>query len=160
MKKNKLFTINNCIALYDSGIHYVDQFIEGIINKSKKISIYDNLMLIVVSDHGEHFAEHYPARFYNHHGRDYFEEFIKVPLIIKYPYIFKRGLVNHPVSLIDVFPTILDFYNIEIPAFVQGESLLKPFSKRKRKYIVSEAVSQRKFERKMIRISPTLHEIK
>jgi arylsulfatase A-like enzyme len=54
------------------------------------------------------------------------------------------------VSLVDVLPTILDFYDVDIPEFVQGDSLLKPHSKRKN-YIVSEAVSQATEELKMIR---------
>jgi arylsulfatase A-like enzyme len=140
------------VTLYDSGIRYVDQYIGKIIRKIKQMGIYKEAMIIVVSDHGEHFAEHYPDKFYSYHGKDFFEEFIKVPIIIKYPFQFKSGKkVDHPVSLVDVFPTLLDFYEIEIPAFVQGDSLLKPHTKRKN-YVVSEAISEGDFEKKMIRI--------
>jgi arylsulfatase A-like enzyme len=151
LKKNKLFNINACIDMYDSGIHYVDQYIGRLIDKSKQLGIYDDLMIVVVSDHGEHFQEHYP-RFYDCHGYDYYEEFIKVPIIIKYPGQAKRKVLNHPVSLIDVVPTILDYYKIKVPSFVQGETLDKPYSKRKSKYIVSEAISGPDTETKMIRL--------
>jgi arylsulfatase A-like enzyme len=150
LKENNLNNVHDCVALYDGGIRYVDQCIGKIINKSKQLGMYDDLLFIVVSDHGEHFGEHSHNFFYNYHGRDYYEEFIKVPLIIKYPYTFKRKIINHPVSLIDVFPTILDYYKIKIPSYVQGESLLKPNSKRKAKYIISEAVSDGNIEKKMI----------
>ena len=120
--------------------------------RAKQLGIYNDLMFIVLSDHGEHFAEHNPQLFYNWHGKDYYEEYIKVPLIIKYPQQTVRPEKRkEPVSLIDVFPTVLDFYDIEIPAFVQGDSLLKPHAKRKN-YIVSEAVSQPGAELKMIRM--------
>jgi arylsulfatase A-like enzyme len=152
LKKSNLLNVSDCVDMYDGGIHYVDQFIGRIIDKAKQLGIYNDLMFIVVSDHGEHFAEHSPTQFYNHHGKDYYEEYIKVPLIIKYPHQAvgpeKR---KESVSLIDVFPTVLDFYSIEIPAFVQGDSLLKPHSKR-RNYIVSEAVSQPGAELKMLRV--------
>jgi arylsulfatase A-like enzyme len=152
LRRNKLFNVDDCMALYDGGIRYVDQYVGKIMEKTKQLNIYDNLLVIVTSDHGEHFSEHYPGRFYGFHGRDFYEEFIKVPLVIKYPYSDKTGRLDDLVSLIDVFPTVLDYYHMEIPAFVQGESLLKPHSQKDKKYIVSEAVSRPGIERKMIRI--------
>jgi len=152
LKKNNLFNVDFCMTLYDSGIHYVDQCIGIIINKSKQLGIYDDLMFIVVSDHGEHFEEHFPNKFYDYHGKDFYEEFIKVPLIIKYPHTFKGKMIDHHVSLIDVLPTILNYYKLKIPSFVQGESLLKPYLNKNRKYIVSEAISLPNLERKMIRV--------
>lgn len=152
LQENHLFNPDDCVTLYDGGIHYVDRCIGKIIDKTRQLGIYEELMLIVVSDHGEHFKEHYPDNFYSFHGKDFFEEFIKVPLIIKYPFRFRSGKVDHPVSLVDVFPTILDFFEFEIPRFVQGDSLLKPYPGRDRKYIISEAISEGSIEKKMIRI--------
>ena len=151
LRKNDLFNPGACIDMYDSGIRYVDQYIGRLIKKTKQLGIYDDLMIVIVSDHGEHFGEHSPL-FYDYHGRDYYEEFIKVPIIIKYPGQTKRKVLNHPVSLIDVVPTILDYYKIEAPSFIQGESLAKPYSKRKTKTIVSEAITERNIETKMIRL--------
>lgn len=151
LKKNNLYNADDCIDLYDGGVRYVDRYIGRLIKKAKRLGIYDDLMIVVVSDHGEHFGEHY-RKFYDCHGFDYFEEFIKVPIIIKYPGQAKRKVLKHPVSLIDVAPTILDYYKIKVPSFVQGESLDKPYSKRKSKYIVSEAISGPKIETKMIRL--------
>ncbi len=152
LKENHLFNTADCVTLYDSGIRYADEYVGKIIKKTKQLGIYDDLMLIVVSDHGEHFSEHFPKQFYNHHGRDFYEEFIKVPVIIKYPHTFKRETIDSPGSLLDIFPTLLDFYDIPPPAFLQGESLLRPPGERNKSYIVSEAVSVAKLEKKMIRV--------
>jgi arylsulfatase A-like enzyme len=152
LQRNHLFNRDDCVALYDSGIHHVDRHIGKIVEKTKQLGIYKELMFIVVSDHGEHFDEHYPNNFYSFHGKDFFEEFIKVPIIIKYPFKYKPGTFTHPVSLLDVFPTILDFYEFGIPGFVQGDSLLKPYPERNRKYIICEAISEGGYETKMIRI--------
>jgi arylsulfatase A-like enzyme len=152
LQKNQLFNRDDCVNLYDSGIHQVDQYIGKIIQKTKQLGIYEKLMFIVVSDHGEHFDEHYPNKFYSFHGKDFFEEFIKVPIIIKYPFEYKPGTFTQPVSLVDVLPTILDFYEFKIPGFVQGDSLLKPYPERNRKYIICEAISEGGFETKMIRL--------
>ncbi|MCP4147586.1 MAG: sulfatase-like hydrolase/transferase [bacterium] len=153
LKEADLFNPKDCITLYDGSIFTVDRYVGRIVEKCKKLGIYDDVIFIVTSDHGEHFAEHFPKQFYNYHGHDFYEEFIKVPLIIKYPKgtIEPATLAQHPVSLIDLVPTILDLYQIDIPHFVQGESLLKPTSKR-RKQLLSEATSSGEDEIKMIRV--------
>jgi iduronate 2-sulfatase len=143
--------VKDCVDMYDGGIRYVDDYIGRLIDTAKQLGIYNDLMFVVLSDHGEHFAEHNGMPFYNWHGKDYYEEYIKVPLIIKYPQQAVRPAHRtEVVSLIDVLPTILDFYDVAIPEFVQGDSLLKPGAQRKN-YIVSEAVSQPNEELKMIR---------
>jgi arylsulfatase A-like enzyme len=152
LQKHDLFTRDDCVTLYDSGIYHVDRYIGKIIEKTKQLGIYKKLMIIVVGDHGEHFEEHYPNEFYSFHGKDYFEEFIKVPIIVKYPNNYEKGTFTYPVSLVDVFPTILDFYEFKIPAFVQGDSLLEPYPERSRKYIIGEAISEGGYEIKMLRI--------
>ncbi|MFC2155560.1 sulfatase [Acidobacteriota bacterium] len=63
--ENKLCNVKNCVDLYDGGIRYVDRYIGRLIEECKRLGIYDDMMLIIVSDHGEHFAEHYPGRFYS-----------------------------------------------------------------------------------------------
>lgn len=152
LKETNLYNAQDCMTLYDGGIHNVDGSLAKVIEKCKQLGIYDDVMIVITSDHGEHFAEHDPNLFYNAHGYDYYEEFIKVPLIIKYPAgTVKPGVVDYPVSLVDVFPTILDFYKIQAPVYIQGYSLLAPFASRQ-KYLVSEAVSLPRQERKMIRV--------
>jgi arylsulfatase A-like enzyme len=152
LKENNLMHVRDCVDMYDGGIRYVDDYMGRLIDKTKQLGIYSDLMIVVLSDHGEHFAEHNGMPFYNWHGKDYYEEYIKVPLIIKYPQqAVKVEKRKEAVSLIDVMPTILDCYDVAIPEFVQGDSLLIPSAKRKN-YIVSEAVSQSTDELKMIRI--------
>lgn len=152
LSKNKLLNMKDCKALYDSGIYYVDQLIDRMIKRFKKLDIYDDVLIIITSDHGEHFDDHFKNCFYNFHGQDFYEEFVKVPLIIKYPDRSKGKIVQEQVSLIDVVPTVLNYYKMKIPDFVQGESLMIPPARRKNRYIISEAVAMKKIERKMIRV--------
>jgi arylsulfatase A-like enzyme len=150
--ENNLFNVKDCVALYDGGIRYTDHYIGQLINKLKEIGIYDNTMLIVTSDHGEHFGEHAPYMFYDHHGNNFYEEFIKIPIIVKYPRQKRINTLSHTVSLIDLVPTILDYFHIDIPAYIQGESLLLPYDKRRRKYYIGEGLVIPDKERKSIRI--------
>jgi len=142
-----LFNRNDCIDLYDGGIYKVDQYIKKIIDKCKQLDIYDDILLAIVSDHGEHFGEHHPKKFYNSHGWGCYEELIRVPFIIKFPLQSKPKVDHSPVALVDFVPTILDYYNIEIPHFVQGKSLINGIS---RDFIITEASSLPTVEKKMI----------
>ncbi|MEN8155074.1 MAG: sulfatase/phosphatase domain-containing protein [Acidobacteriota bacterium] len=46
-------------------------------------------------------------------------------MIIKFPeQKFKNKKIREFVSLIDIFPTLFDYYNIKIPAGIEGISLL------------------------------------
>jgi len=46
--------VRDCVDMYDGGIRYVDDYIGRLIEKTKQLGIYNDLMLVVVSDHGEH----------------------------------------------------------------------------------------------------------
>lgn len=151
LSRNKLFNMKDCKALYDSSIYYVDQLVDRLIRKLKELDLYDDVLIIITSDHGEHFDDHFKG-FYNFHGQDFYEEFVKVPLIVKYPDRSKSKIVKQPVSLIDLVPTVLNYYKMKIPDFVQGDSLLIPHGRRKNRYIISESVVMKKIERKMMRV--------
>jgi arylsulfatase A-like enzyme len=151
LRENKLFNPEDCMSLYDSGIRYVDRYIGRLIRHAKRIGIYQDLMIIITSDHGEHFSEHFPHMFYDFHGRDFHEEFIKVPLVIKYPDERMAGSRNDRVSHVDVVPTILDHYGWDIPGYVQGRSLLRKKPGKEATYQVGEAISVSRIEKKMIR---------
>jgi len=149
LKEADLFNADDCQALYDGGIRYVDGYIGRLVESLKALGIYDRAMFVMVSDHGEHFGEHYPAEFCNHHGQDFYEEFLKIPLIFKYPHTAAREVIADPASMIDVMPTILDYYGIAFPPYIQGESLWR--KKRRDRVIVAEATILGKgVERKMI----------
>jgi choline-sulfatase len=152
LSRNKLFNMKDCKALYDGSIYYVDQLIDRLIKRLKELDLYDDALIIITSDHGEHFDDHFKNCFYNFHGQDFYEEFVKVPLIVKYPDQSKRKIIQQPVSLIDVVPTVLNYYKMKIPDFIQGESLMIPPARRKNRYIISEAVAMKKIERKMVRV--------
>ena len=152
LSRNKLFNMKDCKALYDSGVYYVDHRVGRLIKKLKELDLYDDVMIIVTSDHGEHFDDHFKNSFYNFHGQDFYEEFVKVPVVIKYPHRSKGKIVKQPVSLIDLVPTVLNYYKMGIPDFVQGESLMIHPAARKNQYIISEAVVMKKIEKKMIRV--------
>jgi len=113
----------NVIGLYDGEIRYTDEKLIGpLIAMLKDIGLYDRTMIIFTSDHGEEFFEHHGWG----HGHSLYDESLKVPLIIKFPESQFKGLrIPDIISLVDVFPTVLDKIGIDYSGLdIDGQSLL------------------------------------
>ena len=81
----------------------------------------DNTIVIFMSDHGEMLGDH--GLYFK--GPHFYDEAIRVPLIISWPGKFRSGLrVDGLTELIDLVPTLLDAAGLDIPERVQGRSLL------------------------------------
>ena len=105
-------------ALYDSEIRFVDDQIREIV---EELPLGEGDMVVVTSDHGEEFSDHGDCW----HGHSLYDETIRVPLVLRLPDNAHSGtVVGHPVSLIDVMPTILDVLDLDLPGPAQGQSLL------------------------------------
>lgn len=85
----------------------------------KRLGLQDRTLIVVASDHGEAFGEH-DSRF---HGGTLYDELIRVPLVMVGPGLVQREIAT-PVSLIDLGPTILDWFGLPTPASFMGESLV------------------------------------
>ena len=83
---------------------------------------YDDAIVIVTSDHGEGFFEH--GRFI--HTQLLYEEFIRIPLIIKWPQAVHgfSAEVDDAVSLVDLAPTLVDGLGLATRTGFQGRTLL------------------------------------
>jgi uncharacterized sulfatase len=54
-----------------------------------------------------------------------YEEIVHIPLIVKWPGQAPAGAVEHaPVSHIDITPSILDLFDVDVPPILHGRSLL------------------------------------
>jgi len=107
--------------LYDDELLFLDNEIGRFYDELKAAKALDNTILIITSDHGEHFGEkgHYAHRF------TLYQELTKVPLIIRYPqYIKGPGVDDRLVSLTDIFATLLDVTNCPFPCPRDSRSLL------------------------------------
>lgn len=110
--------VSTLVDLYDSEIAAVDSFLERLFAEAVPL---ENSLVVVTSDHGEAFGEHGGLG----HGESLFQEEIAVPLIVLLPGREGRGrMVQTPVSLVDVFPTILDGIGLSASPRLPGRSLL------------------------------------
>lgn len=111
---------------YDGEVRFADSLVGNLIQTLRRKNLYEETTIIVVGDHGEHFGEHGRTG----HQFSLFDELLHVPLIVKPAEGWQR--LEGPdslVSLVDLYPTILDGLDITIPATVQGESLFQPHTR-------------------------------
>lgn len=119
--------------LYNGEVAFVDEFIGKIIDDLKTANLLEQTLIVIVGDHGEAFGEH------NEYGHSIFcyEQNLKVPLIFYNTSVFPEGTqglqVKHRVNLIDVMPTILKLYGLEIPGEIQGKNFAHLLTGKKEK---------------------------
>lgn len=105
---------------YDGEIAYTDRQIGRMLDELKQLGQRSRTVIIVVGDHGESLGEHGEET----HGYMLYESTLRVPLIIADPQRSSHGRrVATPVSLVDLFPTMLQLANAKVPADVKHRSL-------------------------------------
>ena len=107
-------------ALYDAEICGVDSQFRRLHAALENKGFLDHTVLVATSDHGEAFGEH--GLFY--HAKEPYEHQIRVPLLIRLPGQTQPARARAPVSLYDLFPTLLSLAGVSTPAYVEGSSLL------------------------------------
>jgi arylsulfatase A-like enzyme len=110
----------NAVQGYLASINYCDHVVGEIVAALDASGSADNTAIVLWGDNGFHLGEKL-------HWRKFvlWEEATRVPLIFVPP--GSRGghaRVHEPVSLVDIFPTILQLCAIPLPHSLDGESLL------------------------------------
>lgn len=108
-------------AMYDSGINYDDHHLGRLFQMLREKGVFDNSLIIVTADHGEVFGE----RSLLEHGVSPYQDQVHVPLVVKYPGQKTRADVQVNVSLVDLFPTVLDVIGAPVPRRLAGITLRK-----------------------------------
>ena len=108
------------IDRYDAEIRLSDDVVGFIRRVLIDEGLASDAVVVVLSDHGEAFAEHGLVE----HGNSLYNELLRIPLILHAPGRLPRGAVVKPtVELVDVLPTLLDLVGLEAPAQTRGASL-------------------------------------
>jgi len=78
-------------------------------------------LVIYTSDHGAALESHR----LNDKGAAMYEEITNIPLIVRWPgHVNPSTVCSQLASHIDITPTILDYFKLEIPKVLEGESML------------------------------------
>ena len=122
---------------YYASVSYVDKLIGDLVAHMKTLNIYDNTIIVIWGDHGWKLGDHNSWGKMTNYNID-----LKVPLIIRYPEQSKRGIKTSGITeLVDLFPTLCDLADIDIPNYMQGQSLVPLMDQPKQKW-KSAAFSQ------------------
>ncbi|MGL5787707.1 MAG: sulfatase family protein [Bacteroidales bacterium] len=107
----------------------VDKEVGIIVDALKRKNLYQNSIIIFTSDHGDGMGAHKWAA-----KLSFYEESVKVPFILIAPGQ-KKGVCDNLVSLLDIFPTCLDYADIHLEEVLPGISLKRKID---RTFIVTE----------------------
>jgi arylsulfatase A-like enzyme len=115
------------IARFLSNVMVMDKQVGQIIQQLKDDGLYENTILFFYSDHGDGMP--FVKRELYHRG-------LKVPLLIKAPFLPKGTTDDQLVSFVDFGPSVLSIAGIPIPKTMQGQAFLgAQKAKTERKYI-------------------------
>jgi len=107
-------------APYDGEIAYADHELGRLIAYLRQRGLYDRMLIIVASDHGESLGEHGEKE----HGFFVYHSTLHVPLAVKPPLVsgFKPHAVSDPVPIMGIAPTILSTLKLHDPIERQFET--------------------------------------
>ena len=105
-------------AAYDEEIAYVDQELGRLFAALEEKRLFDRLVVVLTSDHGEELFDHGDFE----HGHSMHQELLSVPLLIWGPGV-EPGRYNEPVSLVDLRDTILESVGVVPGSSAAGHSL-------------------------------------
>ena len=105
---------------YLAGVSYIDAQIGKLLGELHSLGLDKNTIVVVWGDHGWHLGD---QRVWGKHTL--FENALKSVLIMKIP---NKGLgqnkINSIVETVDIYPSILELCNVELPHETDGESFV------------------------------------
>jgi arylsulfatase A-like enzyme len=109
-------------AAYYTSVEFVDKNIGLVFDALQASGRDEDTLVVLTGDHGYMLGQH--GRFEKHCS---YEPAVRSPLIIRPPGTRAETLPRHSdalVEFVDIVPTILDVCDVDVPATVQGKSLI------------------------------------
>lgn len=103
---------------YDGEIAKVDTEVGRLMQELERRGLSDSTVVAVAADHGEGLGEHGELT----HGLLLYEPTLRVPLLVKAPGLAPR-VVETPVSLVDLGPTLAGLVGKALPGTLDGRDL-------------------------------------
>lgn len=120
---------------YLGEVAFVDRQIARLVHFVNQNSKGANTLWIITSDHGEALGEHGEST----HGFFLYDEVLRVPLIFAGPGVPRGQIVNEPVGLIDIVPTVLSLVGAESDSSLPGLAI--PTAQRDRSFVSISYIS-------------------
>ena len=104
---------------YASEVRFTDHWIQVFLDQGLPLLPAGDTYIVFLSDHGESLGEHD----YWGHGKNVLQPNLRIPLILVGPGIPKGKRLKHPVSMVDILPTVLSFSGALRLRGIKGASL-------------------------------------
>ena len=110
---------DDALARYHGEVRYTDELFGRLLAALDAMHVTDDTVVVVTSDHGEHFGEHGLTG----HDNSLYDELLRVPLLVRAPGLVPAGRrIDTPVGLVDLAPTVLDLLGVPPMRWAQGRS--------------------------------------
>ena len=106
--------------VYFAMIALVDAMVGRLLAALDRLELNRSTYIIFTSDHGEMAMEHNQLR-----KQSTYEPAVHIPLIIAGPYVEEGVEVDQLVSLVDIYPTLMDMAGLEHQEELDGHSLMR-----------------------------------
>src|SRR5690606_35790916 len=102
-------------------ISMCDNYLGQVLDVMDRYDMWKDTMLIVNTDHGFLLGEH---DWWAKCAMPFYEEIAHIPMFVWDPRIGARGVRREAlVSTVDLAPTLLEFFGVDIPPDMQGRPL-------------------------------------
>ena len=120
--------ISELKANYAALVTMVDEYFGKLLDYFDSYDLWKDTALILTTDHGFLLGEH---DWWAKNRMPVYNEIAHIPLMIYHPdFKNKAGArINSLTQTIDIMPTFLDFFGLDIPSDVSGKSLLNVLKK-------------------------------
>ena len=113
-------SLKKMIQCYQASADFCDQMVGRLLDKLDETGRADNTIIILWADHGYHLGDKESCVKFT-----LWEKANRVPFIIVAPGITKPGSrCNRPVSLLDIYPTLVELAQLEPKKDLDGKSLV------------------------------------
>lgn len=104
---------------YDAEVAFTDYWLGQFLETIKTYQEDSDIAVIITADHGEEFFDHR----YSNHGVRLYDESVRIPLVVDFPFDFDCELCTTPVSLADLTPTIISLFDVDSAPFTDAGAL-------------------------------------
>lgn len=113
--------IDSMVQGYCETLMAVDESVGSVLAYLRQHNLEDNTMVIYMGDNGFSWGEHGLID-----KRHFYEESVKVPLLVYAPSIFTGGqTIDRMVQNIDIAPTVLELAGLQKPDYMPGKSFIQ-----------------------------------
>jgi arylsulfatase A-like enzyme len=112
--------LRELLRIYAGCVRLVDEQVGRVLDALNRTGRSGDTIVVFTADHGDMAGGH--GMFWKSTS-SFYDEIVRVPLIISYPGRIKPGQSNMAASLVNITPTLLDLVGHPVPQGVQGDSI-------------------------------------